>query len=96
MMADMMLDFFSNENLGHARDRESASGRLIEQIMALQDVVGARSSSRLPPHLLYTDRDFNENDYEALLALDDTVQSRKGKDLDPHFPSATALFLPPS
>ena len=28
---------------------------------------------------MLTDRDFDENDYEALLALDDTVESRKGE-----------------
>ena len=27
---------------------------------------------------MLSDRDFDENDYEALLALDDTVESRKG------------------
>lgn len=37
-------------------------------------------SSRLPPHLLFSDRDFDENDYEFLCRLDDTVESRKGAD----------------
>jgi hypothetical protein len=32
---------------------------------------------RLPAHLLLSDRDFDENDYEALLALDDGVENRK-------------------
>ncbi len=35
-------------------------------------------AGRLPPHLLFSDRDFDENDYEALLALDEGVESRKG------------------
>ena len=34
--------------------------------------------TRLPLHLLLSDRDFDENDYEALLALDDNVESRNG------------------
>eukprot|EP00873_Tetraselmis_striata_P001826 jgi/Tetstr1/422090/TSEL_012948.t1 len=33
---------------------------------------------RLPPHMLMSDRDFDENDYEALLALDEGVENRKG------------------
>ena len=35
-------------------------------------------AGRLPAHLLFSDRDFNENDYEALLALDDGIENRKG------------------
>lgn len=41
-------------------------------------MAGLAAHSRLPPQLLYSDRDFDENDYEALLALDDTVENRKG------------------
>ena len=41
-------------------------------------MAGLAAHTRLPPQLLYSDRDFDENDYEALLALDDTVENRKG------------------
>ena len=37
------------------------------------------SSGALPLHLLLSDRDFREDDYEALLALDDLVENRKGE-----------------
>ena len=32
---------------------------------------------RLPAHLLLSDRDFDENDYEALLALDEGIENHK-------------------
>jgi hypothetical protein len=32
----------------------------------------------LPPHLLFSDRDFTADDYELLCRLDDTVENRKG------------------
>lgn len=41
-------------------------------------MAGLAAHTRLPPQLLYSDRDFDENDYEALLALDETVENRKG------------------
>ena len=37
-------------------------------------------NSRLPPHLLFSDRDFDGDDYEFLSRLDDSVESRKGAD----------------
>ncbi|EIE26828.1 hypothetical protein COCSUDRAFT_59336 [Coccomyxa subellipsoidea C-169] len=45
---------------------------------AMREAFAGMSQSRLPPHLLFTERDFDENDYEALLALDEAVESRKG------------------
>ena len=47
-------------------------------LSAMRAAFAGMSSGRLPPHLLFSDRDFNEDDYEALLALDDTVENRKG------------------
>lgn len=52
---------------------------LQQHVAAMRQVLGHMADpGALPAHLLYTDRDFDENDYEALLALDDTVASRKG------------------
>ena len=48
-------------------------------LSAMRSAFAGMSSGRLPPHLLFSERDFNENDYEALLALDDTVENRKGQ-----------------
>jgi hypothetical protein len=45
---------------------------------AMRDAFAGMTTGRLPPHLLFSERDFDENDYEALLALDDSVESRKG------------------
>ncbi len=47
-------------------------------IAAMREAFASAGSNRLPAHLLLSDRDFNENDYEALLALDDSVENRKG------------------
>jgi len=47
---------------------------LTEQANALRQM----REGRLPPHMLMSDRDFDENDYEALLALDEGVENRKG------------------
>ena len=46
---------------------------------AMRAAFAGITSGRLPPHLLFSDRDFNEDDYEALLALDETVENRKGE-----------------
>lgn len=57
-------------------------GALSHHVAAVRHAMGAlQGPGRLPPHLLFSDRDFDENDYEALLALDDNVASRKGKSL---------------
>lgn len=34
----------------------------------------------MPPHLLFSDRDFDGDDYEFLSRLDDSVESKKGAD----------------
>lgn len=64
----------------------SADGRLppppshiAGHLSAMRAAFAGMSSGRLPPHLLFSDRDFNEDDYEALLALDETVENRKGE-----------------
>lgn len=44
----------------------------------MREAFAGMSQGRLPAHLLFTERDFDENDYEALLALDEAVESRKG------------------
>eukprot|EP00951_Prasinocladus_malaysianus_P047763 scaffold651842_cov47-Prasinocladus_malaysianus.AAC.1 len=44
-----------------------------QQLQAIRQM----RTGRLPVQLLLSDRDFDENDYEALLALDDTVENRK-------------------
>lgn len=67
-------------------------GALSQHVAAVRHAMGAlQGPGRLPAHLLFSDRDFDENDYEALLALDDSVVSRKGK-----FPvhSSTSPSLP--
>ncbi|KAL3147711.1 hypothetical protein ABBQ32_002454 [Trebouxia sp. C0010 RCD-2024] len=67
----------------------SAEGRLphppshiASHLSAMRAAFAGMSSGRLPPHLLFSDRDFNEDDYEALLALDETVENRKGASKD--------------
>ena len=55
-----------------------ASPHLTGHLNAMRAAFAGMSSGRLPPHLLFSDRDFNEDDYEALLALDDSVENRKG------------------
>ena len=52
---------------------------LATRIPSVQAMAGLHGGSRLPPHLLFSDRDFNENDYEALLALDDGIENRRGE-----------------
>ncbi len=51
---------------------------LIANIRCAQAMAGLHGGSRLAPHLLFSDRDFNENDYEALLALDEGIENRRG------------------
>jgi E3 ubiquitin-protein ligase RNF38/44 len=57
---------------------QGGSGHMAGHFGAMRDAVVGMSHGRLPPHLLFSDRDFDENDYEALLALDEGVESRKG------------------
>lgn len=37
-----------------------------------------QAQSRLPPSMLFSDRDFTADDYETLLALDEGIDNRKG------------------
>jgi len=58
---------------GNARDSSSGISRMREAVFGIVN-------SRLPPHLLFSDRDFDGDDYEFLSRLDDSVESRKGAD----------------
>ena len=59
-------------------------GALSHHVAAVRHAMGAlRRPGHLPAHLLLSDRDFNEHDYEALLALDDGVASRAGTNVLP-------------
>ena len=49
------------------------------KLRCVQAMAGLHGGSRLAPHLLFSDRDFNENDYEALLALDEGIENRRGR-----------------
>jgi len=57
-------------------------GAMSDHVAAVRRVMGSLAGrgapGRLPAHLMYSDRDFDENDYEMLLALDENVASRKG------------------
>lgn len=46
---------------------------------ALREAMGGLVGGRLPPELLFSDRDFTDADYELLLALDEGVENRKGE-----------------
>lgn len=47
-------------------------------LAAMRAMAAFGQQTRLAPQLMFSDRDFDENDYEALLALDDSVENRKG------------------
>jgi hypothetical protein len=49
-----------------------------EQILWLKISAQLQAQSRLPPSMLFSDRDFTADDYEALLALDEGIDNRKG------------------
>ena len=53
-------------------------GPAAARLAAIRDAFAGMNSGRLPPHMLFSDRDFDANDYEALLALDDGMRSSKG------------------
>lgn len=76
--ADAIADALSG---GLARESHPSIGRFDSFLMELaalhQAVAGARMRV-LPPHLLFSDRDFNEDDYEILLALDENIPNHKG------------------
>jgi hypothetical protein len=48
------------------------------QILRSQSCACLQAQSRLPPSMLFSDRDFTADDYEALLALDEGIDNRKG------------------
>jgi len=56
------------------RAPHSAGGHLA----AVREAFAGMSAGRLPPQLLFSDRDFTEADYEMLLALDEGVENRRG------------------
>ena len=58
----------------------------------MQAMAGLHGGSRLPAHLLFSDRDFNENDYEALLALDEGIENRRGAPLASVFDTSKTLL----
>ncbi|KAG1664700.1 hypothetical protein FOA52_006675 [Chlamydomonas sp. UWO 241] len=45
---------------------------------SMREMVAGAAASGIPPHLLFSDRDFTADDYEALCRLDDKVENRKG------------------
>lgn len=47
-------------------------------LAAMREAMLGMQRSRLPPHLLFSDRDFTADDYEVLCQLDETVENRKG------------------
>eukprot|EP00891_Asterochloris_glomerata_P003948 jgi/Astpho2/3948/Aster-x0611 len=51
---------------------------LVGHFGAMREAFAGMNSGRLPAHMLFSDRDFDENDYEALLALDEGIENRKG------------------
>ena len=51
---------------------------IFSEIAALHQAVSGARNGALPAELLFSDRDFNEDDYEALLALDANVENRQG------------------
>jgi hypothetical protein len=50
----------------------------LSDMAALHQAVTATRANTLPPHLLFSDRDFTDEDYEALLTLDEGVENRRG------------------
>ncbi|KAK9833098.1 hypothetical protein WJX74_007137 [Apatococcus lobatus] len=82
----VMAMLAENGALGPASTGERPSMRHTFQAMlaahphiaAMHEAFAGMGNNQLPAHLLLSDRDFDENDYEALLALDDSVENRKG------------------
>lgn len=60
---------------------ESPTNCCTNTSVALQSMMGIARSG-LPPHLLFTDRDFTGDDYEWLCQLDEGLENRKGADED--------------
>ena len=51
---------------------------MLNEMAALHQAVSGARSGMLPPELLFSDRDFTDADYEALLRLDEHVENRQG------------------
>eukprot|EP00210_Caulerpa_lentillifera_P000885 g856.t1 len=60
-------------SVGNLREGNGGISRMREAMVGF-------ATSRLPPHLLFSDRDFDGDDYEFLSRLDDSVESKKGAD----------------
>lgn len=74
-LADAMLDMLGDESMMAA----GGMGAHVHNRMHLvREAFMSLHTGRLPPHMLLSDRDFDENDYEMLLALDEGVENRKG------------------
>ncbi|GMH33463.1 hypothetical protein BSKO_01297 [Bryopsis sp. KO-2023] len=85
---------FMRRRARHQGPREGRGASLREEFGALMNVLGlvppldgapgsammGMARSGLPPHLLFTDRDFTGEDYEFLCRLDEGVENRKGAD----------------
>ena len=44
---------------------------------SIHEALAGAARAGLPPHILFSDRDFTADDYEMLCKLDDSVESRK-------------------
>ncbi|KAK9843486.1 hypothetical protein WJX81_005373 [Elliptochloris bilobata] len=60
----------------------AAPGMAGDHLAAVHEAFARMSAQRLPPQLLFSDRDFTEADYEMLLALDEGVENRRGATAD--------------
>ena len=69
---------FTNHNSNINSNGGRGSRPLSSIIQALHQAVSGSRTGSLPPSLLFSDRDFNDEDYEALLALDEGVVNRRG------------------
>lgn len=75
-LADAFLSLLQAMPDAHNLERDEGAVHALPWAPGLGGHVSA--VHRLPLQLLLTDRDFDEDDYELLLALDETVENRKG------------------
>lgn len=79
--SDAMGEMFVGPSAASDREREGGRGYgspFFSIFAALHQAVSGARNNALPPELLFSDRDFTEDDYEALLALDESVENRQG------------------